>query len=189
MTTLPPFGPMEGQKWFGQISSEWESKRNRFALISFGKIQVLPPCIWNLPFMSYLLWCKLRSAFRPGCSAYVYVLHPPSSLKQSNSIITLGYSRCLDGVDRPTNPLPRSVKFAAFVYWLQVWWLLIACTFHVPKFLWIFFVRLSTTIHIFVRHFLRTNLWSGNHSSIFRKTIASSIIINVIYLPPKRDQK
>jgi hypothetical protein len=53
IATLPPFGPIEGHKWFGQISSQWESQKNRFALISFGKIQFLPPCIWNLPFMSY----------------------------------------------------------------------------------------------------------------------------------------
>ncbi len=36
-------------------SSQWESQKNRFAFISFGKIQFLPPCIWNLPFMSYRL--------------------------------------------------------------------------------------------------------------------------------------
>ncbi len=52
VATLPPFSPIEGQKWFDQISSQWESQRNRFALIYFGKIQFLPPCIWNLPFMS-----------------------------------------------------------------------------------------------------------------------------------------
>ncbi len=52
VATLPPFSPIEGQKWFDQISSQWESQKNRFALIYFGKIQFLPPCIWNLPFMS-----------------------------------------------------------------------------------------------------------------------------------------
>ncbi len=56
VATLPPFGTIEGQKWFDQISSQWESQKNRFALIYFGKIQFLPPCIWNLPFMSYSLW-------------------------------------------------------------------------------------------------------------------------------------
>jgi hypothetical protein len=56
VATLPPFGPIEGQKRFDQISSQWESQKNRFALIYFGKIQLLPPCIWNLPFMSYRLW-------------------------------------------------------------------------------------------------------------------------------------
>ncbi len=55
IATLPPFGPIEGHKWFDQISSQLESQQNRFALISFGKIQFLPPCIWNLPFMSYRL--------------------------------------------------------------------------------------------------------------------------------------
>ena len=53
---LPPFGPIEGQKWFDQIFCQWESQKNRFEFISFGKIQFLPTCIWNLPFMSYRLW-------------------------------------------------------------------------------------------------------------------------------------
>ncbi len=52
VATLPPFSPIEGQKWFDQISIQWESQKNRFALTYFGKIQFLPPCIWNLPFMS-----------------------------------------------------------------------------------------------------------------------------------------
>ncbi len=52
VATLPPFGPIEGQKWFDRISSQWESQKNRFALIYFGKIRFLPLCIWNLPFMS-----------------------------------------------------------------------------------------------------------------------------------------
>ncbi len=47
---------IEGRKWFFQISSQWESQKIRFAFVSFGKIQFLPPCIWNLPFMSYCLW-------------------------------------------------------------------------------------------------------------------------------------
>ncbi len=56
VATLPPFGPIERQKWFDQISSQWESQRNRFALIYYGKNQFLPPCIWNIPFMAYRLW-------------------------------------------------------------------------------------------------------------------------------------
>jgi len=60
IATLPPFGPIEGQKWFDHISSQWEYQKNRFAFISFGKIQFfLPPCIWNLPFMSYRLRLRL----------------------------------------------------------------------------------------------------------------------------------
>ncbi len=64
VATLPPFGPIEGQKWFDQISSQWESQKNRFALTYFGKIQFLPPCIWNLLFVStasgqiFTLSCK-----------------------------------------------------------------------------------------------------------------------------------
>ncbi len=56
IATLPPFGPIEGQKWFDQIYSQLESQKNRFAFNSFGKIRFLPPCIWNLPFVSYRLW-------------------------------------------------------------------------------------------------------------------------------------
>ncbi len=71
VATLPPFSPIEGQKWFDQISSQWESQKNRFALIYFGKIQFLPPCIWNLPFMSTAsgqttfvpLWDRMEGAW------------------------------------------------------------------------------------------------------------------------------
>ncbi len=42
-------------KRFDQISVQWESQENRFALISFGKIKFLRTCIWNLQFMSYHL--------------------------------------------------------------------------------------------------------------------------------------
>ncbi len=55
VATLHPFGPIKGQKWFDQISSQWESQKNRFALIYFGKILFLSPCIWNIPFLSYRL--------------------------------------------------------------------------------------------------------------------------------------
>ncbi len=40
---------------FFQISSQWESQKNRFAFVSFGKIQFLPPCLWDLTFISYRL--------------------------------------------------------------------------------------------------------------------------------------
>ncbi len=42
VATLPTFGPIEGHKWFDQISSQGEFQKNRFALIYFGKIQFLP---------------------------------------------------------------------------------------------------------------------------------------------------
>ncbi len=64
VATLPPFVSIEGQKWFDQIPSQWESQKNRFALIYFGKIQFLPSCIWNIPFMSYRLWIFLRGHTR-----------------------------------------------------------------------------------------------------------------------------
>jgi hypothetical protein len=31
IATLPPFCPIEGHKWFDQISNQWESQKNRFA--------------------------------------------------------------------------------------------------------------------------------------------------------------
>jgi hypothetical protein len=43
IATLPPFGPIEGHKWFFQLSSQWESRKSRFAFISFGKIQFYLP--------------------------------------------------------------------------------------------------------------------------------------------------
>ncbi len=54
---LPPFGPIGRQKWFFQISSQWESQKNRFAFISFSKIYFLHPCVWDFPFMSYRIRC------------------------------------------------------------------------------------------------------------------------------------
>ncbi len=60
-----PFGSIEEHKWFDQIYSQWEFQKNWFIFISFDKIQFLPPCIWNLPFMSYSyrLW---SSSFNDG---------------------------------------------------------------------------------------------------------------------------
>ncbi len=74
IATLPPFGPIEGQKWFVQISSQWESQKNRFAFMSFGKIQFLPPCIWNVPFISYRLgWMTTMNQLEPVFT--VHILH------------------------------------------------------------------------------------------------------------------
>ncbi len=53
IATLPPF--IEGHKWFFLISCQWESQKIQFAYISLGKIQFLPPCIWDLPTMTHLL--------------------------------------------------------------------------------------------------------------------------------------
>ncbi len=65
IATLPPFGPMEGQKWDDQISSQWESQKNRLAFISFGKSQFKPPTIWDQLFMttvseinSFCIWTR-----------------------------------------------------------------------------------------------------------------------------------
>ncbi len=74
VATLPPFGPIEGQKWFDRISSQWESQKNRFALIYFGKIRFLPPCVWNIPFMSYSLRATDLSILNPHVISKRY--HP-----------------------------------------------------------------------------------------------------------------
>ncbi len=61
IATLPPFGLIEGHKWFFQISSQWAFQKNRFAFVYFGTIQLLPPCLWDLPFMSYhRLWALIN---------------------------------------------------------------------------------------------------------------------------------
>ncbi len=71
IATLPPFGPIEGYKWFDQISSQWESQKNRFAFISFGKNQFLPPCFWNRPFMSTASVCdRLLLIYGYSCTVH-----------------------------------------------------------------------------------------------------------------------
>jgi hypothetical protein len=62
--------------------SQWASQKNRFALIYFGKIQFLPPCIWNLPFMSS---ASVRYVEKSVCSAVPYNVHVTSAwiFKQS----------------------------------------------------------------------------------------------------------
>ncbi len=37
IATLPPFGPIQRKKWFDQMSSQWESRKNRLAFISSEK--------------------------------------------------------------------------------------------------------------------------------------------------------
>jgi hypothetical protein len=42
IATIPPFGPIEGNKWFDKISSQLESRKNRFAFISAKSSFYLP---------------------------------------------------------------------------------------------------------------------------------------------------
>ncbi len=84
IATLPPFGPIVGHKWFFQISSQWESQKNRFAFLSFGKIQILPPCIGDLPFILISLW-RVKSSFTVNWFGWNLPLQSPC-----NSLI--GYS-------------------------------------------------------------------------------------------------
>ncbi len=70
IATLPPFGPIEGHKWFFQISSQWESQEDQFAFISFGKIQFLPPCIWYLPYRL----CSLNYHCIAGAGLHIHMI-------------------------------------------------------------------------------------------------------------------
>ncbi len=97
VATLPPFSPIEGQKWFDQISSQWESQKNRFALIYFGKIQFLPPCIWNLPFMSTASghsWTFLLLRIQSLQCLKVINLTMSSSLRRMRSSLVVRASDC-----------------------------------------------------------------------------------------------
>ncbi len=72
---LPPFGPIEGLKWLDQISSQWESQKNRFAFISFGKSQFKPPIIWDQLFTTTV------SAWEGAWMAFLAWQHLPSTLQ------------------------------------------------------------------------------------------------------------
>ncbi len=48
---LSPFGH-RGTWLVFQISSQWETRKNRFAFISFGKVLFWPPCVWYQLFMA-----------------------------------------------------------------------------------------------------------------------------------------
>ncbi len=66
---LPPFGPIEGHKWFFQISSQLESQKNWLAFISFGKTQFWPSWIWDTLLMTLVsgdLRCRVvKTGFWP----------------------------------------------------------------------------------------------------------------------------
>ena len=63
VATLPPFSPIEGRKWFDQISSQWESQKNLFALIYFGKIQLFTSLHLKSPVPVHRLWSVFLSLF------------------------------------------------------------------------------------------------------------------------------
>ncbi len=74
IATLPPFGPIEGQKWFDQIFSQWESPKNRFAYISFGKSRFKPPTIWNQLFMTTASGPKILNSTGRGLLQYIHYI-------------------------------------------------------------------------------------------------------------------
>jgi hypothetical protein len=59
-----------------QISSQWASRKNRFAFISFGKIQFLPPCIWD-----FLLYRSGDLKCREVKTEYIAMLPPFSPIE------------------------------------------------------------------------------------------------------------
>ncbi len=59
VVTLPPFGPIEGQKWFFQISSQWESQRTGLHLSLSAKSS------FYLPAFDISCSCRTTSAAVP----------------------------------------------------------------------------------------------------------------------------
>ncbi len=55
IATFPPFGPIEGHKWFFQTSSQWESQKNRFAFVFSAK------SVFNLPVFQISCSCRTAS--------------------------------------------------------------------------------------------------------------------------------
>jgi hypothetical protein len=47
---------LEGQKWFDQISCQWESQKNLFAMIYFSKIQFFTSLNLKSPVPVHRLW-------------------------------------------------------------------------------------------------------------------------------------
>ncbi len=53
IATLPPSDPMEGHKCFFRLPANESLRRTGLHLSLSAKIQFLPSCIWELPFMSH----------------------------------------------------------------------------------------------------------------------------------------
>jgi hypothetical protein len=54
--TLPPLGPIEGHKWFfPDFFQPMRVSAEPVCIYLFTQNQFLPPCILDLPFMSYRL--------------------------------------------------------------------------------------------------------------------------------------
>jgi hypothetical protein len=73
------------------VSSQWESQKDRFGSISFGKIQFLPPCICDLLFMSYRL-CRISNSdllnvSSPGCLPLLWSRRQPNRKHILNSVL------------------------------------------------------------------------------------------------------
>ncbi len=159
VATLPPFGPIEGQKCFDQISSQWESQKNRFTLISFGKIQFLPPCIWNILFMSYRLGrvpaIKVIRGILNQKSPTVllmWLLNINSSiwhLQDANSPILNGKGNIYSAnFDTFQVYLPDVRPEPAYEHCATIWPLYIMCSKYVLALLWKLYMKIFNTLSI-----------------------------------------
>jgi hypothetical protein len=77
----PPFGPIEGQKWFFQFSSQSESQNNRFAFIYFSKSG------FYLPAFEISHSCRTASADRSN-HAYIIIWFGKHVFKMTSGIKT-----------------------------------------------------------------------------------------------------
>jgi len=93
MCLLARSGPqlIEGNKWFDQISSQWESQKNRFALIYSGK----------------------SSFYLPAFEISVYVVLPPVNITGGRaSVLLVTGGRWRGG--RPLTPSPSRCPSLTF---------------------------------------------------------------------------
>ncbi len=65
--SVPPFGPIEGQKWFFQISSQWESQKNQLHLLISAKSS------FYLPAFEIFRSCRTASGRRSSMSTWAIV--------------------------------------------------------------------------------------------------------------------
>ena len=141
------------------IRSHRGSQKNRFALIYFGKIQFLPPSIWNIPFMSYLLGrvpvIKVMRGILDQKSPTVllmWLLNINSSiwhLQDANSPIVNGKGNIYSAnFDTFQVYLPDVRPEPAYEHCATIWPLYIMCSKYVPALLWKLYMKIFNTLSI-----------------------------------------